>query len=265
MGRRKTARSGIGGIGMARSTQQPMAMRADQSAPVRGNLVEQVSGQLRALIQSGAIRPGEKLPSEASLTQQYAVSRTVIREAVAALRADGLVEPRQGAGVFVLSPPPEISVPFQGINQDRISSIIEILELRTAVEVEAAALAAQRRSPAQEETLIELCDDIDHLIADGAPTTDADYAFHLAIADATHNPRFREFLSLMGPGAIPRAALPTSAGDATNRKYLDQLQIEHRRIVEAIALRDEEAARQAMRAHLSGSQQRYRRLLRAIG
>jgi len=250
---------------MARSAQQPLANRVEPAVPARGNLVDQVSGQLRDLIQSGAIPPGDKLPSEASLTRHYAVSRTVIREAIAALRADGLVEPRQGAGVFVLAPPPEISVPFQGINPDRISSIIEILELRTAVEVEAAALAAQRRSPAQEEMLIELCDAIDRLIAEGGTTTEADYAFHLAIADATHNPRFREFLSLMGPSVIPRSALPAPAGDPSNRSYLDQLQIEHRRIIEAIILRDEDGARQAMRAHLSGSQQRYRRLLRSIG
>ena len=90
--------------------------------------------QIELLILRGILRPGERLPSEAQLTEAFSVSRTVIREAIATLRADGLVEPRQGAGVFVLEPAETAQRPFQIVDVDKISSIIEMLELRTAVE-----------------------------------------------------------------------------------------------------------------------------------
>jgi len=227
----------------------------------RGTLVSAVGADLRRLITDGEIRPGCRLPSEAALTRKYNVSRTVIREAIASLRADGLVEARQGAGVFVLNSQPA-SFPFQPFDEARISSMIEMLELRTAIEIEAAGLAAARRSPAQEEAIFERCHDIDRLIAEGKPSTDADFAFHLAIADATNNPRFREFLEMMGQRVIPRTALQRGEGERTPSGYLGQIQAEHRAIAEAISARREQAAREAVRTHLKGSQERYRQLLR---
>ncbi|MCT8998716.1 FadR/GntR family transcriptional regulator [Chelativorans intermedius] len=230
----------------------------------RVSLVSKVSDDLRRRIVEGELSVGEKLPSEAELTRHYAVSRTVVREAIAALRYENMVEPRQGAGVFVRNNRPAGGSPFPLADTARISSIIEILELRAAVEIEAAALAAQRRSPAQEEAIMERYDDINALIAEGRPTLEADRAFHLAIADATNNPRFREFLELLGPSAIPRAMLQPGRETAT-KEYLLQIQEEHRRIAEAVSARDEDAARQAMRVHLIGSQQRYRARLRPQG
>lgn len=228
--------------------------------PVRRNLVATVADRLRRAILDGDLKPGDKLPSEVALTREHAVSRTVIREAISSLRADGLVEPRHGVGVFVLGGQAPVSA-FQ-VETARISSIIEMLELRCAIEAEAAALAAARRSPAQEEAVHECYDDLSRLIADGRGTAEADFAFHLAIADATNNPRFREFLELMGQNVIPRSSLQAGQQEATPAEYLQQIQAEHRRIADAIAARDEEAARHAMRVHLNGSQQRYRSLIR---
>ena len=228
----------------------------------RGTLVGAVSADLRRLVTEGEIRPGDKLPSEAALTKKYKVSRTVIREAIASLRADGLVEAKQGAGVFVLNSQPAAAFPFQAFDEARISSMIEILELRTAIEIEAAGLAAARRSPAQEEAIFERCQDIDQLITEGRPTTEADFAFHLAIADATNNPRFREFLEMMGQRVIPRTVLQGDHAERTPSSYLGQLQAEHKAIAEAISARDEQAAREAVRTHLKGSHERYRQLLR---
>lgn len=233
--------------------------RKGEPRRARPNLVSMVGSSLRQSIQSGEIQPGDKLASEAELTRRYKVSRTVVREAVATLRADGLVEARQGAGVFVLTGSP--AMPFQMVNAARISSVIEILELRVAVEMEAAGLAALRHSPAQEEALYERLADLDDLIANGKPTTDADFAFHMTIAEATNNPRFGEFLTLLGRAAIPRSALETGEAEGTLRAYLTQIQAEHLRIVEAIAGRDQAAAREAVRVHLDGSLQRYRQQL----
>ena len=230
--------------------------------PRRANLVERVSADLRRTILSGIIPVGGRLPSEAVLTDTYKVSRTVVREAIAALRADRLVEARQGAGVFVLASETPGGHPFQSVDPNRVSTVIELLELRAAVEIEAVGLACLRRSPAQEEAIIERCDDIEAMIDSQGSTTDADFALHLAIADATNNPRFREFLEIMGGRLIPRRALQTGGREDVAKDYLRQIQLEHRTIAEAISQRGEDRAREAMRAHLKGSQDRYRKLLR---
>ncbi|MSU89502.1 FCD domain-containing protein [Rhodobacteraceae bacterium 2CG4] len=225
-------------------------------------LVASTTEALRRQIDSGRYRPGDRLPSEARLTAEFNVSRTVVREAIATLRADRLVEPRQGAGVFVLPPPEPVALPFRTVDPARVSSMIEMLELRTAVECEAAALAAQRRSPSQEVAILEALQAVRARAAAGQPTAEADFELHLAIADATNNPRFREFLTLIGPGMIPRRALDASSPGPDPAAYQRVLDEEHERIVAAILEGAEEAARLAMRDHLRGSQARYRRLLR---
>ncbi|MBY6092658.1 FadR/GntR family transcriptional regulator [Maritimibacter alkaliphilus] len=232
------------------------------SARGRRNLVSEVAAGLRGRIEKGEFDVGDRLPSEAQLTEAFSVSRTVVREAIAALRADGLVEPRQGAGVFVLEPASSVQRPFHVIDVDKISSIIEVLELRTAVEMEAAALAAVRRSPAQEEEIYEAEAEIRRLAQQGQPTTEADFRLHRAIAVAANNPRFAEFLDLMGQTVIPRSALQTANGPRSPDAYINMISTEHRAIADAIAAGDADAARDAMRDHLKGSQQRYRNLLR---
>ncbi|THV21033.1 FadR/GntR family transcriptional regulator [Peteryoungia ipomoeae] len=229
-----------------------------------GTLTQRLAEVLRKAILAGQFPPGGKLPSEAQLSEAHGVSRTVVREAIAALRADRLVEARQGAGVFVLQPPeaPAPSLGLGEIDPARVSSMIELLELRTAVEVEAAGLAALRRSPAQEEVIHERHHAVLACLKAGQSTTEADFALHLAIAEATNNPRFREFLAMIGRNVIPRAALRDEDKEEDQTAYLQLIHDEHAEIVEAISAADEEGARDAMRRHLRGSQSRYRALLR---
>lgn len=229
----------------------------------RGSLVKQVSEELRAEIASGRFSVGDKLPSQSHLTERFAVSRTVVREAVASLQADGIVESHQGAGVFVTARIAPIAFAFQSIDPARISSILETLELRAAVEIEAAALAALRRSPQQEEEIFRTHNVVAAQIARGERSNEADFAFHRAIAAATNNPRFTEFLDLLGQAAIPRFAIQANGAEAVRASYLDRILDEHRQIAQAIANADEAAAREAMRKHLKGSQQRYRALIQA--
>lgn len=239
-------------------------MVSKRSNTNRPNLVNQVGAALRNLIVSGELQVGDRLPSEAALTKQHSVSRTVIREALAVLRADGLVAARQGSGVYVIEPEATTPSGFGAISHERISSVIEVLELRSAVETEAAALAAIRHSPAQEEELFKCHRLFEACITDGTPTTEADFKLHLAIADASNNPRFREFMQLMGANGIPRLLLRAHEQDASRSptEYLEKIHSEHQHIIDAISARDEEGARLAMRTHLKGAEQRYRNLLR---
>jgi GntR family transcriptional regulator, transcriptional repressor for pyruvate dehydrogenase complex len=228
-------------------------------------LAARLGDTLRQAILAGQFTPGSKLPSEAQLGEVHGVSRTVVREAIAALRADKLVEARQGAGVFVLDLPSPMTpspMSIDNIDHARVSSVIEFLELRTAVEVEAAGLAALRHSPAQEEIILDCHYAVQAGLEAGMPTSDADFALHLAIAEATNNARFRDFLSMIGKSVIPRAALRNDESEADQAAYIKLIMDEHNAIVVAISAGDEEAAREAMRRHLRGSQSRYRALLR---
>lgn len=238
------------------------AVKQDDSDSERGGgtLVGNVANALREAILAGVYKPGDKLPSGARLTVDYGVSRTVVREAVASLQADGLVEPRQGSGVFVVEPSKADKQPFQDIDYKQISTVLELLELRAAVEIEAAALAAQRRSPAQEEQLLFCLRDLEACAQAGQSTADADFALHLAIADATNNPRFREFLQMMGRNIIPRAAL--GMGNTELKSNVERLHREHSQIVDAILDGNVDQAREAMRVHLLGGRQRYKMMLR---
>ncbi|MBT9371185.1 FadR/GntR family transcriptional regulator [Rhizobium sp. CSW-27] len=227
------------------------------------SLAFRISSALRRDLTSGVFRAGDKLPSESALTREYSVSRTVVREAIAILRADGLVEARKGAGVFALDVKAAVEQPFQDLNIERISSVIELLELRTVFEVEAAGLAASRRSATQIEAIVEAHRVVTDCLAAGAPTRDADFHFHLTIAQATQNKRFPEFLRLIRTGIIPRGDLQGSPPGSRPKDYNLHLREEHAQIVDAIIEGDPELARSHMRAHLKGSLERYRVLLRS--
>lgn len=138
----------------------------------------QVRDAIRAQIVAGQFKPGDRLPSEARLTQDFGVSRTVVREAVAALRSDGLVEPRQGAGVFVLTPPSEEAQPRScaRLVADRNAGTANGGRRRSGGTCRAA------RSPAQEEKIIEAFERFCDLARRGEPTSEADFAFHTVIA-----------------------------------------------------------------------------------
>jgi GntR family transcriptional repressor for pyruvate dehydrogenase complex len=225
----------------------------------RERLATKVADALRQEIVEGRVKPGDRLPSESRLTEIHGVSRTVVREAIASLSFEGLVQARKGAGVFAQEAP--AGGPFLNIDTGRVSSIIELLELRTAVEIESAALASIRRSPVQEERIADAHRAVLACLDNDRPTRDADFQFHLAIAEASNNPRFPEFLALIRTGIIPRGELQTGRENVRPNDYNRHLREEHEAICRAIFAGDEAGAREAMRAHLKGSLSRYRALL----
>jgi len=231
--------------------------------PARTRTTEVVD-RLMDAIQSGRLPLGARLPTEQELTAAMGVSRTVVREAVAALRAEGLVVSRQGLGMFVARDVQRR--PFR-IDPDGLRSIGEVLnvmELRLAVEVEAAGLAAERAGPKQVRAIAEALAAIDRAIGRNEAAIDEDFAFHRAIAQATGNPQFTRFLEYLGRFIIPRLSVRIEARRLSEpRHYLQTIQREHRAICEAVQRRDAAAARAAMRNHLLKGRARYRRLIPA--
>jgi GntR family transcriptional regulator, transcriptional repressor for pyruvate dehydrogenase complex len=231
--------------------------------PVRParKLFHEIAERIAAEIIGAKLSPGARLPTEQQMATAMGVSRTVVREAVAALRADGVVTTRQGAGAFVATEigrrPFRLAV--EGLPSTR--EVIDVMELRQSVEVEAAGLAAARASPASLQEIRQALSAIDAAIERGESAVDEDFAFHHAIAAATNNLQFWWFLDYLGRFIIPRQSIRTAAHQGEGqRAYLEMIQHEHCAIFAAIEDGDTATARHAMRRHLSNSQMRYRRL-----
>lgn len=215
--------------------------------------VAHIAAALRAKISDGDLPVGARLPSESALANEHGASRAVIREAIATLRADGMVVARKGVGVFVIEPD-LVPARFASLSLSRMSSIIEVLELRVACETEAAALAASRRSATQLERILDAYRSVNICLEEGRPTHETDFDLHLAIGEAAQNPFFPELLLMIRPGFMTR---PSEVPIPRNTHLRD----EHGAIVSAILNGDEVAARAAMRAHLSGSLSRFKNFL----
>lgn len=221
------------------------------------SLTSRLVGQLRAEIVGGRLAVGAQLPTEAQLMKAFGVSRTVVRESVAALRAEGLVTTRQGRGAFVAAS--GAGIPFQVTPEEASSlkDILMILELRATVEVAAAGLAAERRTPRDLERIAGALADLQGQIEAGADSIEADFDFHIAVADAGGNPYFSRILHSLGAVLIPRRRIEFET-PAQRRAYLEHVQSEHRSIEAAIAKGNAAAARKAMEKHLNGSRYRFR-------
>lgn len=232
-------------------------------AAKKNTLTLKTKQALQERILDDATKVGDKLPTEKALALEFDVSRTVIREAIAALRADGLLEAKHGVGVFVSQKLDPEALSRQGpANLHFSASMLDILELRMAVEVHAAGLAASRRSWAQEAKIWEAADKFKAALEASQPTEDADWTFHRSISEATNNEAFLEFFDRMGLSILPRRALEGAKRSMLiNNQYLGKSVGEHHAICEAIARQDVEAAREAMKNHIGGSQMRYRGLM----
>src|SRR6202161_3877883 len=162
-------------------------------APSR-SLTEGATDRLAEQIISGTLPAGAKLPSEQEMMAGMGVSRTVVREAVAALRARGLVITRQGAGAFVDDDTSRQHYVIDSDGLGSLDSVLDVLELRMAVESEAAAIASERASTVQIKAIREAQRVFIRAISSGERAIKEDFAFHQSIALATQNNRFVEFL-----------------------------------------------------------------------
>jgi DNA-binding FadR family transcriptional regulator len=227
-------------------------------------LTGELVARLTADIVSGKLAPGSQLPTEQEMIAATGVSRTVVREAIAALKADRLVVTRQGVGAFVAD---HVRRPFH-VDFDETSPLREVLnvmELRTGIEVESAGLAAERASSVQIKRIGERLAAIATAIDKGGNAVDQDFAFHCEIADTTGNPQFRRFLEYLGRFVIPRRTVWGRSAPPAKRVHLDLFQKEHREIFAAIRDHAAPQARAAMQRHLFNSRLRYEKLATETG
>jgi DNA-binding FadR family transcriptional regulator len=200
-------------------------------------------------IREGVFPVGSQLPIEPDLCVRYGVSRTVLREAVARLKADGFIDAQQGRGSFVLGHSLRTPFRFEALNSGSYASIAQLAELRLGVEGTAAALAASRRTPAQLERLEACLGRMAQAVQDGTAGSEADLEFHQTIAEATGNDHYRLFMAYLRQfyAVAIEAARSNSARSAG---LSQQAQKEHVAIYKAIAAGRPEQAERAVKQHL---------------
>lgn len=230
---------------------EPLSSR--RKLPAAPKLTDQVAEALQRHIAEAGLSPGDQLPTIVDMSSTYGVSPTVIREALARLRSEGLVETRQGSGAYVSG----AARPFRiapGLTGNAL--VLRVLELRLGVETEAAALAARRAGRVALRRLADAFEAFAQRIHAGEPATTEDLRFHRCIADAAGNPLFGEFLSFLQQYLNDSIGL--SHQRSQRRGRMDAVLAEHARIRDAIAAGDAEAARAAMRDHLEAGMARIR-------
>lgn len=235
-------------------------MEISGATPVtRVKMPEWVTQALSELIRGGSYLPGTRLPSESQMARDYGVSRTVIREAVSRLKSEGLVESRQGSGVFVREAGANLAFRIAPKKVSSVQHLLHVAELRGSVESEIAALAAERATPTQVAEIGLRLQAIAGDVAKGGDGVAADIEFHRSIARASGNPHFLtlwDFLSHFLSSTIKI----TRAIEAQKKQTVEQVVEEHSAIYEAIFNKDPASARIAARKHIEMSAHRIRNI-----
>ena len=226
----------------------------ERSSPPKFSATHEIASYLASRIRDGDMLPGTRLPTEQALALQFEVSRPVVREAISRVKADGLVRSKQGSGLYVAGPLERRSFKVDDNLTHDMSSILRLFELRLPMEISAVRLAAARHLPSD---LVRLESAHAQLVeADNWSEAGvvADLAFHHAIALATQNSYFADFMAFLGGvlhDAIRIARLKS--------RWVDVRAItieEHARILKAIRNRDPESAALAVLAHIENARDR---------
>lgn len=220
-------------------------------------LSDKVEDSMVQTILSRGLKPGDRLPSERELGDQFGVSRTVIREAVRSLAAKGLIEVRTGSGLRVARLDPSTvsqSMNFLlrgngGLDYEKVH------EVRSMLEEHVAGLAAERARDEDIERLRAICDHMAAVLDDPEAASRADVEFHRAIAQMTYNELYTILIDTIGDVMLEvRRQTMNMPGRASNALRA------HRRILSKIAARDPAGARKAMKAHLDEARKFWQRM-----
>lgn len=213
-------------------------------------LYEQIIEQIQNLIIEGKIRPGDKLPSERELGEQFGVSRTAVREAVKALREKGLVDVQPGRGTFIA----DITGSTSEAMRDSLGLLVKIglgndlgklVQVRTLLEPGIAALAAEMATEEDIQAMQQAVDIMDASMTDSERYAEADLKFHLALAGATQNPLIPILIDpVVDLLREQRLRIFLVEGGPQRGQY------HHKQILTAVKQCDSAAASQAMCAHL---------------
>ena len=218
-------------------------------------LSEQLADALAAAIRDGQWKPGEKLPTEGALVERFGVSRTVVREALSQLRTLGLIATRQGSGAYVRAAEAAHDGSLLLAPDGSLKAVLQMVEVRRALEAESAGLAAARRSRKALQQVKAAVRALDAAVARGGDGVAEDVAFHAAIAQAADNPFLLNTLAYLNRFLLD-ATRVTRANEATRADLQDDVRREHQAVVAAIEAQDVAAARLAAATHMVNAAER---------
>jgi len=221
-------------------------------------LSEQLAEALVVSIRDGQLPSGQRLPTESALVQRFGVSRTVVREALSRLKTMGLIESRQGSGAFVKDSSQSSAGQLVLTSDGSVNAVIQMVEMRRALEAESAALAAARRTPADIKSIKDKIASLERAVAAGGDGVAEDVAFHTAIATAANNPFLLATLAYLNQ-FLRDATRVTRANESTRSDFAQQVRDEHAQIVKSIEAGDAAAARMAGAMHMVNAAERIAR------
>lgn len=215
-------------------------------------LADRVTQVLAEQLRSGVYPVNARLPTERSMTKEFGVSRTVIREAISRLKSEGLVETRQGSGTAVLDPRSSAAFRLSASEINPVDGVLRIIELRCGIEAQMAALAAKRRTASEMAEIKRALKMIDRAVADGGDGVKEDLEFHMAISRATRNPYYTDLLGML-TRALEDVIRVTRSNEARRADFAAEVRAEHQAINAAILARDPDAARAAALRHMEST------------
>lgn len=228
---------------------------AFQPLAATDKLSEQVARRLIAEIRAGRLAPQDKLPTEALLVQQFGVSRTVIREAISQLKSLGLVASRQGSGMYVRAQANFEPLRFDADHTASRDAVIQITEVRRAIEAEAARLAAERRTSSDIKQIRKALRALELAVKAGRDGVEEDVEFHRCIAYAANNPFLLQTLDYFSQ-YLREGTRVTRANEARRADFAQQVKLEHQAIVDAIEQADARGALKAATTHMENASRR---------
>lgn len=218
---------------------------ADQKAP---NMPARIYSDILNRIIEGEYKEGERLPTEHALAEQFSTSRPTVREALAQLRADGIIATRHGSGTTVVRRPDPDVRRFAPL--ETLSDIRRCYDYRVAVESGAAALAARTADEADIAAIRAEWENLERIVETAGIGAKDDFAFHLAVTRASKNQFFIVALSSIEEQMVFSMNLSRNLSLVKSVERQRLVQREHLEVLEAIQQRDAERAARAMRDHL---------------
>jgi GntR family transcriptional regulator, transcriptional repressor for pyruvate dehydrogenase complex len=217
-------------------------------APLAEGSADQVVAYVRALIDRGALRPGDRLPAERDLAVQIGVSRPTVRAGLHALAAMGVVKSRHGSGTYIPTGPPALgSEPLSFLAALHGFTREEMYETRRVLEVSAAGMAAERATPEQLASMAEEVASLFAMMHEPHRFLVHDIDFHRSVAAASGNPILATLIEMVSALYYEVRRKTAERASASN---LHDAAHAHRRIYQAIRARDADGARRAMHDHL---------------
>jgi GntR family transcriptional regulator, transcriptional repressor for pyruvate dehydrogenase complex len=217
-------------------------------------LSDQISDFLISEIDSGTLKAGEFLPSEAELSEQFNVSRTVIREALGRLKYDGLLESSQGSRSKVAADGSKRVFRMNQLEANNLGEIGFLYEFRAILESEAAALAAKRRTDEDLDEMKKLIAILNRASEEHYDGTNENVNFHKRVTEASKNPYLFDFMEFLGSKI--RDLVQADRDSSKQIGLPPEVQEEHIAIFEAISQKEPEEARKAVKTHIQNAAKR---------